>query len=531
MQTGPSTGLSHAQHADFAFAQFNATTGLPHPGFFNGNGEAISINDNGTVGLAGASDVLYQPDGKLAAAGGVEDSSDSNNSDFATVRLNTNGTFDTTFGPDQNGVVITDFDQNSDGAFGMRLQTWDNKIYEVGHTKLGGTNGLAALVRYTPDGPTLSINDVSVTEGNSGTTAATFTVTLTNPPAGTVTVDFTTALGTADLSDYAITSGTLTFAPGETTKTIPVTVFGDTKVEPDENFFVILSNPTGGATTGDATGTATILNDDTGVANNNKLKITTTTFAKFPSLIVGGAKNATGTATVTLKNTGTTSLSGTITVNVYASLDQAFSKALDKVVGTTKMKLAKPLGKNQTIQVNVKVTIPKYSTDSTIFLISTVQGPGVTDVNGSAVSSSKTLQVKHPAITLVGSPTKLPTQKAKANAQAKLTFPLKNTGTSEAKGTVKFDVQLFDATGQQLLYYFFDNGSQNPPTVNASVDIQAGKSTPVTIKIKLPPASGNGLNHLAAGTYLLMVKIHKTSFNPANTTDGSTVAVIPLAVS
>ncbi len=156
----------------------------------------------------------------------------------------------------------------------------------------------------------------------------------------------------------------------------------------------------------------------------------------------------------------------------------------------------------------------------------------MTDVNGSAVVSSKTLKVTHPSVMLVGSPTKLPTQKAKSNSQLKFSFPLKNTGTSEAKGLVKFDVGLFDATGQQLFYYFFDNGSQNPPTVNASVDIQpGGKPAPVTLKIKLPPASGNGVNHLAAGTYLLLVKIHKTSFNPANTTDGTTVAMIPLAVS
>ncbi len=230
------------------------------PTFNSGHGEAISINDNGLTGLAGASDVLYQPDGKLAAAGGVEDPTNSGNSDFATVRLNTNGSFDTTFGSDQNGLVITDFDQNSDGAFGMRLQTWNNQIYEVGHTKLSGTNGLVALVRYTADGtvistnPVFNINDISITEGNSGNTTGNFTVTLSQAATGTVTVDFTTALGTADLSDYAIASGTLTFAPGETTKSIPVTVFGDTKVEPDENFFVILSNPTGGATTGEATG-------------------------------------------------------------------------------------------------------------------------------------------------------------------------------------------------------------------------------------------------------------------------------------
>ena len=62
----------------------------------------------------------------------------------------------------------------------------------------------------------LSINDVTVTEGNSGTTNATFTVTLDGAATGTVTVDYATANGTATApSDYTATSGTLTFAPGE----------------------------------------------------------------------------------------------------------------------------------------------------------------------------------------------------------------------------------------------------------------------------------------------------------------------------
>ena len=295
MQTGPSTGLGHAQHADFAVAQFNGTTGALDPNFFNGQGEAVSINDNNVVGLAGSSDLLYMPDGKIVAAGGVEDPTNSNNADFASIRFNTDGSFDTTFGPDNNGIVITDFDQHSDGAFGIRLQTWDNKVYEVGHTKTSGTSGLVALVRYTPDGPavpTLSIGNATVTEGNSGSTTANFTVTLANLLAGTVTVDYTTQDGTATVSDndYASTSGTLTFAGGVTSLSIPVTVFGDTKVDPDETFSVVLSNATTGITIGTSTGTGTILNDDSSVVNNNPLIVKTVTLSKPPSPLIAGAK-------------------------------------------------------------------------------------------------------------------------------------------------------------------------------------------------------------------------------------------------
>ncbi|HUQ32737.1 MAG TPA: Calx-beta domain-containing protein [Pyrinomonadaceae bacterium] len=110
--------------------------------------------------------------------------------------------------------------------------------------------------------PTLSINDVTVTEGNSGTINATFTATLSAPSSLAATVKYDTANGTATSgSDYQSSSGTLTFAPGETSKTISVTVNGDTSIEPDETFFVNLSNPTN-ATIADVQGIGTIKNDD-----------------------------------------------------------------------------------------------------------------------------------------------------------------------------------------------------------------------------------------------------------------------------
>lgn len=110
--------------------------------------------------------------------------------------------------------------------------------------------------------PSLSINDVSVAEGNSGTTDATFTVTLSTSSAQTVTVNYATADGTASAgSDYTAASGTLTFMPGETTKQLTVSVIGDTINEPDETFFVRLSSPSN-ATIADGEGVGTIRNDD-----------------------------------------------------------------------------------------------------------------------------------------------------------------------------------------------------------------------------------------------------------------------------
>jgi hypothetical protein len=115
-----------------------------------------------------------------------------------------------------------------------------------------------------PSAPSLSVNDVSVVEGNAGTTTATFTVSLSAPSSGTVTVDCATADGTATVADndYEAVSRTLTFDPGVTSQTVDVTVNGDTAIEPTEVFYLNLTNATGGATILDAQGVGTITNDD-----------------------------------------------------------------------------------------------------------------------------------------------------------------------------------------------------------------------------------------------------------------------------
>jgi hypothetical protein len=111
--------------------------------------------------------------------------------------------------------------------------------------------------------PTLSIRDASVREGTSGTTTASFTVTLSAPSRLPTAVSYATTDGTATLadSDYQAASGTLTFAPGVTRQKIMVFVNGDTKYESSETFRVQLSGPTN-ATVARPAATGTIRNDD-----------------------------------------------------------------------------------------------------------------------------------------------------------------------------------------------------------------------------------------------------------------------------
>jgi ABC-type oligopeptide transport system substrate-binding subunit len=111
--------------------------------------------------------------------------------------------------------------------------------------------------------PAIAIDDVSVSEGDSGTRVATFTVRLAEqaPADYPITVDYATSDGTAGPSDYESTNGTLTFQAAETTKVIAVAFKGDATDEPDESFSVGLSNPSSG-TLVRSRGTAAIADDD-----------------------------------------------------------------------------------------------------------------------------------------------------------------------------------------------------------------------------------------------------------------------------
>jgi hypothetical protein len=108
----------------------------------------------------------------------------------------------------------------------------------------------------------LSIADLSVVEGNGGHAHFMFVVTLDKAADGPVTVAYSTANGTAKAGkDYVASSGTVTFAAGETSKMVHVDIKGDVLAESNETFKVKLSSPTG-ATIADGTAIGTIIDDD-----------------------------------------------------------------------------------------------------------------------------------------------------------------------------------------------------------------------------------------------------------------------------
>jgi len=149
------------------------------------------------------------------------------------------------------GDIIDEFDE----FFNIRLSTPINAV-------ISDSKGVCTIIDDDPP-PTISINDVSVAEGNpSSISTATFTVSLSVPSEKPVTVQYALAPGTATSNtDYSTSSGTLEFPIDTASKTISVPLTPDNIFESDETFFINLSNATN-ATIADAQGQATIVNDD-----------------------------------------------------------------------------------------------------------------------------------------------------------------------------------------------------------------------------------------------------------------------------
>lgn len=224
------------------------------------SGPMLTISDaSGNEGDAGTSDMVFTINLSSAAADDVT-------FDFATSSGTAVSGVD--FHPVTQAVTIPAGQLSATVAVPVIGDTLDENTETftaaIGNaTNAGIARAQAVGTIYDDDGPPgMTINDVSVTEGNSGTASATFTITLSAVSGRTVTANYATTAGTATAGvDYQATSGTLTFNPGQTIKTVNVLVNGDTAVEPDETFHLVLSNVQNAALAAGG-GLGTILNDD-----------------------------------------------------------------------------------------------------------------------------------------------------------------------------------------------------------------------------------------------------------------------------
>jgi hypothetical protein len=142
-------------------------------------------------------------------------------------------------------------------------ETFFVRLLSTSWGKIGDNLGVVTIL---DDEPRISISDASTLEGCGcfGTTPLTFTVSMSAAYDQAVTVNYTTVDGTATVADgdYTGASGMLTFAPGETTKTITIAVLGDTVVETDELLFVDLGGSSLAGSIMKGRGAGWILDDD-----------------------------------------------------------------------------------------------------------------------------------------------------------------------------------------------------------------------------------------------------------------------------
>jgi hypothetical protein len=259
----------------------NFQLAITNPVFLNiADGEATGtiLNDDigGTVEFtttafevneaAGVATVTIQRTGGNASGIAVEyltsDGTATANQDYQPV----SGTLN--FGANESSKTFTvpiindSLDENP-------LETLNLTLRNIaGGAVLGQSTATLSIADNDP-APAIAIENVSVSEGNGGTTSANFTVRLATASGLTASVSYATANGTATApSDYQSASGVVTFAPGETSKTISVTIQGDTVPEPDETFSLNFSNAVNAALPSSQV-TGTIINDD---SLNNRAK-------------------------------------------------------------------------------------------------------------------------------------------------------------------------------------------------------------------------------------------------------------------
>jgi predicted extracellular nuclease len=191
-----------------------------------------------------------------------------NPSNVAVQFLSYEGTFTAVGGP-ANGMVSTDIGVSESGSepLGQSLRlTGTGSAYEdfTWNTSAAASFGAINPGQSFGAGVSLSINNVTVTEGDSGVVIATFTVTLSSSTHSGVTFDISTQDASATTADNDYVANTLlgqSIPNGQQTSSFAVTVNGDTSFEPNETFFVNVTN-VAGANVSDGQGIGTITNDD-----------------------------------------------------------------------------------------------------------------------------------------------------------------------------------------------------------------------------------------------------------------------------
>ena len=245
----------------------------------------FNFSDSANVVITDNDGVVPPPDGSFSVAlvSGPDDLTEGGTPQVISIVLDSAPTADVTLtlanSTDINGTptTLTFTAANWNVAQQLTLAATDDALVEgqesvpvtltttstdPRYNNISTTNNLVVNDNDTdvpppPVTPAVSVSDAEISEGG----VATFTVSLSAATTGAVSVTYGTSPGTASVADFIAANGTLTFAPGETSKTISIQTTEDALFEGNETFNVVLSSASGG-TLADATGVGVILNDD-----------------------------------------------------------------------------------------------------------------------------------------------------------------------------------------------------------------------------------------------------------------------------
>ncbi|NGN39688.1 autotransporter domain-containing protein [Mesorhizobium sp. CGMCC 1.15528] len=201
-------------------------------------------------------------------------------------------------------------------------------------TPSGDDTATGAFTYNAPVLPSLSISDVTVSEGNSGQTWAVFTVSIDQATSTAVTMDIASADGTAIAGDDYLTNAvsSVGISPGVTSRQFDVRILGDTLNEPDETFFVNVTNVVG-ATVVKGQGVGTIVNDDVAAPTIASVAPTSGTTEGGTSVVITGT-DLTGATAVTFGGTEATSFTVDSATQITATTPTHAEGAVDVVVTT-----------------------------------------------------------------------------------------------------------------------------------------------------------------------------------------------------
>jgi len=371
-------------------------------------------------------------------------------------------------------------------------------LFNPGNASISDAQG-QGTINNDDANPTITINDPSVVEGNSGSTNMVFTITMSNPSSSTISVPFTLADGSANVgSDYQTNGGSFTVIPGAITAQLSIGINGDVSVEPDEIFFVNLGVTTG-ATVIDSQGVGTIINDD-GLASPG-ISINDVTVTEGNS----GTTNANFTVSLSASS------ASTVTVN-FVTADSSATTANNDYVAKTGTVTFTPGQTVQTVTILVNGDTTFEPNERFVVNLNTpgngtiIKPQGIGTINNDDVVGSADL-----VLTKTGATT------ASTNANVVYTITVTNNGPTGATNVAVTDTL---PAGTTFVSSTTTQGScSGTTTVTCALGtLTTGGSATITLTIKMPSAPATVANTAS-------VTASENDPNPANNTSTATTAV------